>query len=432
MEKIETLESKKIFNSLNEINKIQKIIYVFGSAGTGKSTLIKRIRKLDINTVVLAPTGIAALNVNGQTIHSFFKFDFSPFPKVKKPLNSALIKKLDLLIIDEVSMLNPAILDAIDLSLKKIRGTQEPFGGVSVMFVGDMFQLEPVVRGETKKYFINEFGSTFFFEAKCLKKIFPEVFELNHKFRHAYDSNFSNLLDSIRKGENLEKNLEIINKHCLNNFEESKSQMILTGDNYSADIKNEERLKALPPESIFFQATLTGDFQYKKDKEETLPAPLCLELKKGAQVRMVKNSQGKWANGSLGNIVNLDKNFIEVKIGKVTYEVERASWEIINYSYDEDKEQIIKEIKGQFHQFPMRLGWASTIHKSQGLSLHSCTIDLKSAFCHGQTYVALSRCFSLEGINLLHPLDIGHVIINDRVKKFHREILPNKGLEVAS
>ncbi|MDC3012380.1 AAA family ATPase [SAR86 cluster bacterium] len=432
MEQIETLESKKILNSLKEIKEIQKIIYVFGSAGTGKSTLIKRIRKLKINSVVLAPTGIAALNVDGQTIHSFFKFDFSPSPNIKKPLNSALIKKLDLLIIDEVSMLNPAILDSIDKTLKKTRETSEPFGGVSVMFVGDMFQLEPVVTGDTKKFFINEYGSTFFFEAKCLWNINPEVFELNHKFRHAHDKKYSKLLDSIRLGENLNECLTIINKLCMNNFEESNSQMILTGNNLSADIKNEERLKAIPSKSIFYDAYLTGDFKYKKDKEESLPAPLRLELKKGAQVRMVKNSKGKWANGSLGKIVNLEENFVEVKIGKIVYEVERESWEIINYVYDEEREEIIKEVKGQFNQLPMRLGWASTIHKSQGLSLSSCTIDLDSAFCHGQAYVALSRCSTLDGINLIHPLEVSDIIINERVKNFYINTISDTKLEAVS
>ena len=295
-----------------------------------------------------------------------------------------------------------------------------------------MFQLEPVVTGDTKKFFINEYGSTFFFEAKCLWNINPEVFELTHKFRHAHDKKYSKLLDSIRLGENLNECLTIINKLCMNNFEESNSQMILTGNNLSADIKNEERLKAIPSKSIFYDAYLTGDFKYKKDKEESLPAPLRLELKKGAQVRMVKNSKGKWANGSLGKIVNLEENFVEVKIGKIVYEVERESWEIINYVYDEEREEIIKEVKGQFNQLPMRLGWASTIHKSQGLSLSSCTIDLDSAFCHGQAYVALSRCSTLDGINLIHPLEVSDIIINERVKNFYINTISDTKLEAVS
>lgn len=434
MKQIETIESKRVLNSLKEIKtkNIQKIIFVFGSAGTGKSTLIKKIRNLDLNSVILAPTGIAALNVGGQTIHSFFKFDFSPSPKNKKPLNSALVQKLDLLIVDETSMLNPAILDAIDKSLKKNRKNSKPFGGLSIMLVGDIFQLEPVVKGEAKKYFNKEYGSTFFFDAKCLQDLNPEIFELNFQFRQSQDEKFSNLLEAIRLGKNLETNLKILNKNCLDNFSESESQMILTGNNIEADSRNIEKLKRLTSKSHFYEAQLTGDFQYKKEKEESLPAPLSLELKKGAQVRMVKNSPGKWANGSLGQIIDLDNRIIKVKIENLVYEVERENWEITHYSYDEASDKITQKIKGQFRQFPMRLGWASTIHKSQGLTLNSCTIDLESAFCHGQCYVALSRCSSMQGINLVHPIDPSDVIISERVKSFYKQEISESRLRRVS
>ncbi len=429
---IETMESKRILNALKQINKIQKFIYVFGAAGTGKTTLIDRVRELDINSVVLAPTGIAALNVHGQTIHSFFELDWSPTPKIKTNLNSALIENLELLIIDEISMVNASLMDAIDQSLRKNRKRNEPFGGVSLMLVGDIFQLEPVVVGETKKFFNEKYGSPFYFDSFSIRNIDPEVYFLEHKFRQSNDKSFGKFLDNIRLGDDLENTFKKINKVCFDNFSEDEAQMILTGNNLLADRKNQLRLDALPAQKKKYSAQLFGTFKYKKDKDESLPAPLELELKKGAQVRMTKNSPGKWANGSLGKVISLKDDFIKVEIDSNIFEVEKASWEIINYKYDSETKKIIKEVKGKFLQFPMRLGWASTIHKSQGLTLQSCSIDLDRAFCHGQTYVALSRCMSLDGINLTYPLDVSDVMINPRIKEFHQELLSMKKLRRVS
>lgn len=429
---IETMESRRVLNALKEIKQEQKIIYVFGAAGTGKTTLIDRVRDLSINSVVLAPTGIAALNVNGQTIHSFFKLDWSPTPRSKSSLNSALIKNLELLIIDEISMVNASLMDAIDRTLKKNRKSNQPFGGVSLMLVGDIFQLEPVVIGETKKFFNDKYGSPFFFDSFSIRDCSPEIYFLEYKFRQSNEGFFGKLLDKIRLGQELEETFNIINKTCLDNFSESEAQMVLTGNNLQADRKNQARLDALPYPAKTYKAELFGSFKYKQDKEDALPAPLSLELKKGAQVRMTKNSPGKWANGSLGKVVSLAKDYITVDIDSNIFDVEKAAWEIINYKYDSNTKKIIKEVKGKFQQFPMRLGWASTIHKSQGLTLKSCSIDLNQAFCHGQTYVALSRCMSLQGINLTHPMDLTDVMINPRIREFHQEIIRSQKLRRVS
>ena len=420
---IETIESSKVLKSINDIKnkKEQKLIYTFGAAGTGKSTLVERIRGLDINTAILAPTGIAALNIGGQTIHSFFQFDFSPSPKIKKKLDSSLIEKLDLLIIDEVSMVNASIMDSIDKALRKTRRNNQPFGGVSMMLVGDLFQLEPVVKESAQSFFYDNYQGTFFFYANVMERIIPEIYVLKHQFRQKIDSNYANLLENIRRSRNLIETLNILNEKCLFRKGEHETKMTLTGSNQSADEKNLERLKRLKTPSKIYEATLTGTFKYKKDKEESLPAPVSLELKKGAQVRMTKNNKSFWANGSIGKVLNLFDDHLEIEIDKNIYKVYRDTWKIINYTWDKKEKKIKEEIKGEFFQFPVRLGWASTIHKAQGLTLDSCTIDLEKAFCHGQSYVALSRCISLEGLNFLQPLTEADIIINPDVNYFYQE-----------
>lgn len=399
-----------------------KVIIIMGRAGTGKSTLIKEIKKnSNKKCASIAPTGISAYNINGSTIHSFFRYPPKPFPKEDflNDSTKAVIRNLEVLIIDEISMVNASVLDSIDNSLKRYKKTDKPFGGINLILVGDIFQLEPVNEEAVKE----KYGETFFFLANSLENIAPKKFLLTRSFRHEedqYKDKLLELLDDIRRGRNLDDTCRNINEIAFDpNYDKSKSQMILTSTNQASENINLSFLKKLNTKEYTFKGIFSGKFS---SETKNLPAPSELTIKEGAQIVMTKNDAPNWFNGSVGTIKNIFDNSIEVKIGNSSYEVGRASWQRLKYKYNKKKDAIEETVLGSFEQFPIRLGWATTVHKSQGLTLDSVYIDLgDKAFASGQTYVALSRSKTLKGIKLARPLTPADVIVNPMIEEFYKD-----------
>lgn len=377
--------------------------------------------------VVLAPTGIAALNVKGQTIHSFFRFP----PKLINPgdirrlRNARMYRKLDAVIIDEVSMVRADLIDNIDIFLRVNRGIDEPFGGVQMIFFGDLFQLPPVVASDfEKKYLAQKYESPYFFSGEIFShpEIDFEMIELNTVYRQD-DQRFVRLLDAIRTNELDWDDLEELNERHQKpeDFDESPFIM-LSGRNKKVDEINQSRLQALPTPEYEYMARIEGDFQQKM-----VPTSPVLQLKVGAQVMFLKNDPDKdFVNGTLGKVSYLDHDKIKVLVrdssgGTKEIDVEQMEWEFIKYGLDEkNPEEIKATVLGSFKQYPLRLAWAITIHKSQGKTFDQVILDLgsKGAFEYGQTYVALSRCTSLQGLYLKRPLQGKDIMVDQRIVEF--------------
>ena len=397
------------------------IVFVTGNAGTGKSTLIRYIKNVcDKKIVVLAPTGVAALNAGGVTIHSFFQFP----PKIleekdiKNLSDRNLYQKLELLIIDEVSMLRGEILDGIDKFLRKNRSNKKPFGGVQLLLIGDLFQLPPVIPKQEWDVLKDKgYKSPYFFSSFSLQKASLVPVELTTVYRQE-DSSFVDILNQIRVGQNLELLTEKINKNCYKR-EDINSVLTLTCTNYLADQINQRELDNLSSKEFSFTGNIEGKFSLEHDK---LPSPFVLRLKKGAQVMFTKNDELKrWVNGTIGVISDIDQDSIRVEVdSKAAYDLRPAIWETYRYYYNSEKDQIEAKKVGQYTQYPLMLAWAVTIHKSQGKTLAEVNVDLgKGAFAFGQVYVALSRCQSMEGITLLRPMKKTDVRCDPIIKRFY-------------
>jgi hypothetical protein len=405
---------------------VQQFIYLTGAAGTGKTTLIEKV--LDENNlkkIVVAPTGVAALNIGGSTINSAFRIGFDTFPVIQEsndPRFKKLLKKLELLIIDEISMVRAPMLDAISETLKLYRNSEEPFGGIHVLACGDLFQLPPVVKDHEVNVIDEKYESVYFFSSSSFKEIKnPSFFELTYSFRQSEDEKFYSLLNNIRLGENLEDSINQINRACFNPDFENESSLIITTRKYRAEQINEEMLNFIEGPATSAKSEEFGEFN-----ENDLPAPRNLRVKKGAKVMFIKNdSEGRWVNGTIGEVTNCsDKKgrFLRVQVGDDIYKVKREEWNKIKYVYDEYHDEMEEEIVSSFKQFPIKLGWAVTIHKAQGLTLDSCSIDLgNGAFATGQTYVALSRCKTLNSLNLYQELKIRDAMVDSAIKDFHKE-----------
>lgn len=397
-----------------------KSAFITGKAGTGKSTLLKYFRlKTSKNTVVLAPTGIAALNVNGQTIHSFFQFPPELLQKnrIQKIYKKVpLFQKIDILIIDEISMVRADMLDAIDYSLRLHRDSDIPFGGVQIIFFGDMYQLPPVVTGDLKQYFADNFESEYFFGADVFGSFKFQIIELQKIFRQK-DAFFINMLNNIREGKVLASDLTSLNSRLVPDFKASKDDLFITlaSTNSIADNENQRRLNFISNPTLTYSASVSGDFESK-----SYPTDLNLNLKVDAQVMLIKNDPDKrWVNGTIGKVVSLTDNSVKVEVNGSKYDLERATWENIEYKYDQEEKKILPIVKGSFTQYPLKLAWAVTIHKSQGRTFQQVVIDLgNGAFAHGQTYVALSRCTSFEGIILKNSIRAKDIIVDQKVKNF--------------
>jgi len=397
--------------------------FVTGRAGTGKSTLLQIFRRTTRKkVVVLAPTGIAALNVKGQTLHSFFRFP----PKLIDPSsirrlrNASMYRKLDTIIIDEISMVRVDMIDNIDFFLRVNRGIDEPFGGVQMIFFGDLFQLPPVVATDfEKKYLAEKYESPYFFSGSIMQsEIDFEMLELRTVFRQS-DRSFISLLDNIRTNEMDWDDLEALNERVDPDRTSDDLYIMLSGRNKMVQEINESKLKALDSPLFEYLAKIEGNFQ-----NAIMPTEAILKLKVGAQVMFLKNDPDKqFVNGTLGKVSYLDHDTVKVKISddrenQKEITLSPMEWEFIKYGINKENPTEIKaSVLGTFKQFPLKLAWAITIHKSQGKTFDNVIIDMgkQGAFEYGQTYVALSRCTTLEGIILKRPIKGGDIRVDQRI-----------------
>ena len=405
----------------------KKNLFITGKAGTGKSTLLDYFCTLaDKKPVVLAPTGVAALNVKGLTIHSFFNFYIDVTPeKIKRqkkaPKHPEVYKKLKALIIDETSMLRADLLDCIDIFLQRYGPEKNKiFGGVQMTFVGDLYQLPPVVTSREKEIFSSYYKTPFFFSAKVFENFKMEIIELKKVYRQK-DENFIQLLNRIRNNSVGTEDMDTLNSRFLPSFKPKKTEFYihLTSVNKTADYINEEHLKKIPGRMYQSSAFIEGNFG-----KEYFPTNPDLQFRIGSQVMLLNNDQKRrWVNGSVGVIKSFDENeeFITVQLypGNKKIFVSRYTWDIYRFSFSKEKQEIASEVAGSFSQYPIRLAWAITIHKSQGKTFDRVIIDMsRGMFASGQAYVALSRCRSFEGLVLKNPMQKHYIKTDYRIFDF--------------
>ena len=434
------LENKEWQQALQIIQFTRRSLFLTGKAGTGKSTFLRYIAK---NTkkkhVILAPTGIAAINAGGQTLHSFFKLPFHPLlpndtrykaRNIRKTLKysgvtTKMLRELELIIIDEISMVRADIIDFIDKVLRiYCRNMREPFGGKQLLLVGDIFQLEPVVKEDEWRLMQPFYTSAYFFSAKIWQEMQLVSIELRKVYRQN-DSQFIGILDRIRENAATTADIQAINSRvgAVSNVSAGADsfEVTLATRRDTVDYINDQQLSALDGTTSMFKGTTQGEFPLT-----SLPAPMELEVKPGAQVIFVKNDKEKrWVNGTIGVVTGIDEEeglICVVDEDGNEHDVVREIWENIRYTFDEKEQKIVEEQLGVFIQFPLRLAWAITVHKSQGLTFRRVKIDFSGggAFAGGQTYVALSRCTSLQGITLEEPIRPTDIFVRPEVVAFAR------------
>jgi hypothetical protein len=445
---ITPLDSNPIFDlAANLVNQTNRHIFLTGKAGTGKTTFLKYIKEHSPKkSVIVAPTGIAAINCGGVTIHSFFQLPFGPFIPVPQRVDNdsaelsdaytllqnlrihnekrELFEEIELLIIDEISMVRCDVLDAIDVVLRHVRKKRGiPFGGVQMIYIGDLFQLPPVVQEHEWSILRNFYRTPFFFHAKVIEQIPPLIIELQKIYRQQ-DPLFIDLLNRVRNNITSQEDLELLNS-CHNKSlipNETEAVITLTSHNYLADRINTEELAKLPGEPSLFDGTVDGDFPAK-----SYPTEKQLVLKEGVQIMFIKNDmkqkERRYYNGKLGRISCIDgeKVYVEFPGESEHLVLEREVWRNVRYVYN-PKEQLVEEQElGQFSQFPIRLAWAITIHKSQGLTFQKIVIDAANSFSAGQVYVALSRCTSLQGIALKSSITNKSIQTDERILSFMQQ-----------
>jgi len=432
--------NEKFLHAINMVEKSQKNIFITGKAGTGKSTLLQYFKKTTKKKiVVLAPTGVAALNVGGQTIHSFFRFQPDINPSiVEKYLghNKELYKIIETIIIDEISMVRADLLDCIDKFLRlNGKNKNKPFGGVQMIFIGDLYQLPPVIKGKEREIFKKHYKSQYFFDAKVFENLEMEFIELEKIYRQK-DPQFIELLNAVRNRSVTEQDIKEINKRLNPDFEPPQNDFYinLTTTNDLSNMINEKELLKLKGELFNFKGKIKGKFD-KKD----LPTENDLKLKINSQIMLINNDpMHKWVNGTIGKIIDIKKdekeaiilelsNNKKVKVGKFT-------WDIYKLYYNKETKTLDSDIIGSFTQYPLRLSWAVTIHKGQGKTFDKVIIDIgKGTFSHGQVYVALSRCTTLDGIILKKPIEKKHIFMDWKIVNFltkYQYQLSNKKLSL--
>ena len=412
-------------------------IFLTGKAGTGKTTFLRELkRRSPKRMVVVAPTGVAAMNAGGVTIHSFFQLPFGPYlpgslenlreegklavRKVgKEKIN--IIRSMDLLVIDEISMVRADLLDAVSDVLRRYRDKEKPFGGVQLLLIGDLQQLAPVVKEEEWGLLSDVYESPFFFCSKALKEVAYASIELEHVYRQT-DTAFVDLLNKIRDNRADRAVLQALNRRCIPGFrpDESEGYITLTTHNYQAQQINKRKLEELDARAYVYKAEIKDDFP-----EYAFPTDEHLVLKQGAQVMFVKNDSSpekRYYNGKIGRVAAIGAEHITVQCGEETIAVSREEWTNTKYVIDSETQEISATTAGIFRQYPLKAAWAITIHKSQGLTFEKAIVDAGGAFTHGQVYVALSRCKSLEGLVLSSPLRAGVLIQDPVVGQFSEEI----------
>lgn len=413
-------------------------LFLTGKAGTGKTTFLRKLKsESPKRMIVLAPTGIAAINAGGVTIHSFFQLPFAPYvpessfsssngtPQYrfrfsKEKIN--IIRSIDLLVIDEISMVRADLLDSIDAVLRRFRDRNKPFGGVQLLMIGDLQQLAPVVKEGEWQMLNNYYDTPYFFSSQALKQTEYCTLELKTVYRQTNGA-FLDLLNCIRENRCDESVLNTLNQRYIPHFKPRKeeSYIRLVTHNYQAQRINDHELEQLPGCSYTFRATINGKFP-----EYSYPTDEVLELKRGAQIMFVKNGSSgthRFYNGMIGEVTNVGSKSIEVrsKDSNESFVLQEEDWTNAKYVLNEETKEITEDIEGTFRQYPVKLAWAITIHKSQGLTFEYAIIDASSSFAHGQTYVALSRCKTLEGLVLSAPLSAKAIISDNAIEAFTTE-----------
>ncbi|MGL4364877.1 MAG: helix-turn-helix domain-containing protein [Bacteroidales bacterium] len=438
---METNHSNDIFALAEQfVNYTFQSVFLTGKAGTGKTTFLRHLVKSTPKTVIVAaPTGVAAINAGGVTLHSLLQLSFEPFipngvekqeTRFFSKSKKELLRNLDLLIIDEVSMLRADTLDAIDATLKRVRRNNTPFGGVQMLYIGDMFQLPPVAKNEIWNILREYYKSPFFFHAKVLENNPPLYLELKTVFRQQ-NQNFIELLNRVRTNEVTCDDIESLNARYIKDFTPKKNThyVTLTTHNHQADAINSSELKGLSTKSFVFSGKIEGEFP-----EHALPTDMKLELKEGVQIMFIKNDMGenrRYHNGKIARISSINKDRIIALLADTDIEVEvpKETWRNYRYTLNKELGEIQEEILGTFTQYPIRLAWAITVHKSQGLTFDKVQLDISKAFAAGQAYVALSRCKSFEGIVLQKPIDRACVQTDEYALQLAKSELPKLKIE---
>ena len=432
------LENEEMQKALQIIQFTRRSLFLTGKAGTGKSTFMRHIAAtIKKKHIILAPTGIAAINAGGSTLHSFFKLPFHPLLPTDKRYSARnirdtlkyngektkLLREVELIIVDEISMVRADIIDFIDKVLRIYnRNMREPFGGKQLLLVGDIYQLEPVIKEDERQLLRPFYPSCFFFDAHVFREMQLIAVELKKVYRQR-DAQFISLLDHIRTSQVSDTDLRLLNARVNAEIgtEEGRLSITLSGRRDTVDYINEKQLNTLPDQPTIFYGHIEGEFP-----ESSLPTPIELEVKTGAQVLFIKNDkERRWVNGTLGTIIGFGDEedgiiYVRTEDGR-DFDVEREIWSNVRYTFNEKEQKIEEEEIGSYQQFPLRLAWAITVHKSQGLTFNNVKIDFTGGvFAGGQTYVALSRCTSLQGISLQEPIRRENIFVRTEVTNFAR------------